>query len=229
MTQRAVVLLSGGQDSTTCLFWAKAKFGEVHAVSINYGQRHRVELERAAEIAKLAGVASHVVLDLPALGQIADADLVREDTAIAASGGYADDKAPEGLPTSFVPGRNLLFLTLVSAVAAKLGTCNVVTGVCQTDYSGYPDCREEFVDAMQSAINKGFPSSRPIHIHTPLMHLTKADTVRLAVELGDDCMRALGRSVTCYYGKVPGCGECPACTIRARGFSVAAVADPQFS
>lgn len=230
MTMRsdcAVVLHSGGQDSTTCLFWARERFSEVHSVSIDYGQRHRVELEAAAKIGKMARVASHTVLALPALAQLSDSDLVRSNTEIQASGGRPDQAMPEGLPSSFVPGRNILFLSLAAALAAKVGARYVATGVCQTDYSGYPDCREEFVLAMNKAINLGFPSSCEVELLTPLMFLTKRQTVELAMSL-DGCMDALAHSVTCYNGQVPGCGECPACLLRAKGFEEAGVHDPQF-
>jgi len=221
---KAVVLLSGGQDSTTCLFWARERF-QVHAIGIFYGQRHRVELEAAREIASLADVPFDV-LDAPVLGTIGDSDLVREGTTICASGGHVDTAMPQGLPTSFVPGRNALFLTLAGAVAVKLGAKNIVTGTCQTDYSGYPDCRREFIDVQEQALTLAMPSSAgPIKIHTPLMFMTKAETVRLAMTL-PGCWDALGLSVTCYNGKRPGCGECPACVLREKGFSEAGTIDP---
>lgn len=226
-SDRAVVLHSGGQDSTTCLFWARERFSEVHSVSVDYGQRHRVELEAATKIGKMAGVASHSVLALPALAQLSDSDLVRSGTEIQASGGRPDHAMPEGLPSSFVPGRNILFLSLAAALAAKVGARYVVTGVCQTDYSGYPDCREEFVLAMAKAINLGFPSSCEVELLTPLMFLNKRQTVELATTL-EGCMDALALSVTCYNGQVPGCGECPACLLRAKGFEEAGVIDPQY-
>jgi 7-cyano-7-deazaguanine synthase len=152
---------------------------------------------------------------------------VRSSDELAASGGYVDDQMPEGLPTSFVPGRNLLFLSVAAAYAVKNGIKDVVTGVCHTDYSGYPDCRKVFVDAMRETVNLAMPSSAgPIHIHTPLMHLNKRATVLLAAELGDDCWRALGLTVTCYEGLRPGCGECPSCKLRVDGFKRAGLKDP---
>ena len=222
---KAVVLLSGGQDSTTCLFWAREQFDEVRAIGIFYGQRHRIELDAAREIAALAGVLFDI-LDATVLGAIGDSDLVREGTMIGASGGRTDSAMPEGLPTSFVPGRNALFLTLAGAVAVKLGAKNIVTGTCQTDYSGYPDCRREFIDAQEQALTLAMPSSAgPIKIHTPLMFMTKAETVRLAMKL-PGCWDALGLSVTCYNGKRPGCGECPSCVLREKGFVEAGTIDP---
>jgi 7-cyano-7-deazaguanine synthase len=222
---KAIVLLSGGQDSTTCLGWARAMFDEVHAVSVNYGQRHVTELEAAKEIAALAGVTSHEIIDGALLGQIGDSALVRMDREIKGEGGHIDVAMPQGLPTSFVPGRNLFFLTIVAAIAVKLGVKDIVTGVCQTDFSGYPDCRREFIDAFEACATLAMPSSAgPLRVHTPLMYLTKAETVKLAERLG--CMPWLARSITCYHGKRPGCGTCPACDLRAKGFAEAGVKDP---
>lgn len=133
---------------------------------------------------------------------------------------------PEGLPTSFVPGRNALFLTLAGAVAVKLGAKSIVTGTCQTDYSGYPDCRREFIDAQELALTLAMPSSSgPIKIHTPMMFMTKAETVSLARSL-QGCWDALALSITCYNGQRPGCGTCPACVLREKGFAEAGESDP---
>jgi len=226
--QSAVVLLSGGQDSTTCLFWAKKRFRHVHAVAFDYGQRHRSELEAARDIVELAGLERELaVLELGVLAQLGDSSLVRSSSDLASSGGYSDAQMPEGLPTSFVPGRNLLFLGVAAAYAVKNGIRDLVTGVCETDSSGYPDCRESFVVAMQDAVNQAMPSSAvPILIHTPLMHLNKKETVLMAKELGDGCWSALSRSVTCYEGQRPGCGACPSCQLRAAGFASAELKDP---
>lgn len=221
---KAVVLFSGGQDSTTCLYLARTLFDEVVAVSVLYGQRHHAELDAAREIAGYLGV-THRVLELPVLAALADSALVG-DAVLRAEGGRIDHAMPQGLPTSFVPGRNLLLLSIAGAVAVKEGACDVVTGVCQTDYSGYPDCRREFVDALERALTLAMPSSAgPLRIHTPLMHLTKAETVRLARRL-PGCWDALSKSITCYRGRRPGCGECPACILRARGFAEAGERDP---
>lgn len=225
MSESCVVLLSGGQDSTTTLYWAKQEFASVHAVSVLYGQRHAVELDAAERVAQLAGV-PRTVLHLPVLADIGDSALVNSVENIAGAGGYDDAEAPEGLPTSFVPGRNLLFLSMAAAVAVKLKAKNIVTGVCQTDYSGYPDCRRSFVDAFQQAATLAMPSSAgPIVVHTPLMFLTKRETVDMARKL-PGCWEALALSVTCYEGQRPGCGKCPACALRAAGFTEAGVADP---
>lgn len=226
--KRATVLLSGGQDSVTCLWWAKVMFPEVLAISFDYGQRHAVEIEAARQAAKDAGVLDHVVLDARSLHLLgAGSALVDASKPIAGSGGLADAEMPHGLPTTFVPGRNLFFLALAGIYAATHDSRDVVTGVCQTDYSGYPDCREPFVQAMQEALTRAMPTSLgPIAIHTPLMHLTKSETVLLAKRLGPGCWEALGKSVTCYNGLRPGCGRCPACELRAAGFRAAGLADP---
>ena len=222
---KSIVLLSGGQDSTTSLFLAKTLFDDVKAVSIFYGQRHKAELVAASKIAELAKV-EHQVLEAPVLGAIGGSALVDTNLELKGEGGHADKAMPQGLPTSFVPGRNALFLTLATAVAVRDGVKHVVTGVCQTDYSGYPDCRREFIDALERALTLAMPSSSgPISILTPLMYLTKAETVKLAERL-PGCMEALAYSITCYHGKRPGCGACPACDLRTKGFAEAGVLDP---
>lgn len=222
---KAVVLLSGGQDSTTSLYWAKMNFDQVLAVSVNYGQRHNAELEAAGEIAKRAGVPREL-LTLALLAQIGDSDLVKPDTLIMASGGRQDAKMVDGLPTSFVPGRNLLFLGAAAAFAVKHGIKDIVTGVCQADYSGYPDCRREFIDSFERTATLAMPSSSgPIRVHTPLMNISKAESVALARRL-PGCWEALALSITCYEGKRPGCGKCPACELRAKGFAEAGETDP---
>lgn len=223
---QAVVLLSGGQDSTTALYWAKQNFDLVHAVSIFYGQRHAAELNAAKEVAALADVATHRELDLTALGELGGSALVDMGQALTGEGGLPDKEMPQGLPSSFVPGRNILFLTMAAAVAVRSQSHNVVTGICQTDYSGYPDCRRDFVDALEATLTKGMPSSvGPLRIHTPLMYLTKAETVRMAQRL-PGCWEALALTLTCYNGLRPGCGTCPACQLRAKGFQEAGVGDP---
>jgi 7-cyano-7-deazaguanine synthase len=198
--------------------------GDVVALSFAYGQRHAVELDAACAIAQQAGVRHHV-LSLPALKDIGGSALVDDHLELRRDGGLRDTHAPGGLPTSFVPGRNLLFLSTAAALAVAEGTTDIVTGVCQTDYSGYPDCRREFVDAFELAASRAMPSSAgPIVVHTPLMSLTKAETVRLARKL-PGCWEALALTVTCYRGR-PACGVCPACELRARGFADAGEIDP---
>jgi 7-cyano-7-deazaguanine synthase len=219
----AVVLLSGGQDSTTCLYWALQRFEKVHTMSVFYGQRHAPEIDAAAVIAKAAH--SHQVLLLP-LQQVTSSALIDSRLQILPSGGHADAAAPDGLPTSFVPGRNMIMLSFAAALAVSVGARAIVTGVCETDYSGYPDCREDFVQSMQTTINLAMPSSIRLEILAPLMHLTKAQTIVLARMLGPACWDALALTVTCYEGKRPGCGECPACKLRAQGFAQAGEEDP---
>lgn len=224
---KAIVLLSGGQDSTTSLFWAKMHYDEVDAVSIFYGQRHAAELQAAREIAEMAGV-PHFQAEAPILQRLSDSALVDSGKELTGAGGRVDTAMPQGLPSSFVPGRNMLFLATAAAVAVKHGARDIVTGVCQTDFSGYPDCRREFIDAMEKAATLAMPSScGPIRIITPLMYLTKAETVHMARRL-PGAWEALARSITCYNGKRPGCGTCPACELRAKGFAEAGIADPAY-
>ncbi len=210
---RAVVLFSGGQDSTTCLYWAKVVFDEVQALSFDYGQRHIAELASGDIIADMAGVRRTVVV-VPSFRQVSETALV----------GSQEIATPDGaLPTTFLPGRNIVFLAIAAGFAAERGIDDVVTGVCQTDYSGYPDCRNEFVEAMERAVSLG--TERTLRIHAPLMWLTKAETVKLAKRL-PGCWEAVALSHTCYRGHRPPCGECPACVLRAEGFADAGEVDP---
>jgi 7-cyano-7-deazaguanine synthase len=211
----AVVLLSGGQDSTTCLYWAKGRFERLYALTFDYGQRHRIELEAARTIARMAGVAAHRILKISELAELGGSALL-EDMPIQERGGR------DNLPNTFVPGRNLLFLVLAAAWAYQLECHDVVGGMCQTDYSGYPDCRRATIDALEHAIELGMEWT--IRIHTPLMFLTKAQSVRLAQEVG--ALDALAYSHTCYEGRFPPCGVCPACRLRAKGFEEAGIEDP---
>ncbi|WP_193408801.1 7-cyano-7-deazaguanine synthase QueC [Geobacillus proteiniphilus] len=204
--EKAVVVFSGGQDSTTCLFWAKKQFGEVEAVTFDYGQRHRREIDVAQAIADELGV-RHTVLDLSLLGQLAPNALTRRDVAI-------EQKKGE-LPTTFVDGRNLLFLSFAAVFAKQRGARHIVTGVCETDFSGYPDCRDVFIKSLNVTLNLAMDYE--FVIHTPLMWLTKAETWKLADELGAlEFIRT--KTLTCYNGIIAdGCGECPACVLRKRG------------
>jgi 7-cyano-7-deazaguanine synthase len=213
---KALVVLSGGQDSTTCLYWAIDRYGleAVETLTFDYGQRHRIELECAAAIARFAGVPNRV---LPI------------DTFAALGGNALTDRKVEvrdaqggALPNTFVPGRNLVFLTFAAAYAWQRGIGNLVTGVAQTDYSGYPDCREETIAALQTALRLGMESE--VAIHTPLMHLSKKETVELLADLGG--LEALAFSHTCYEGLRPPCGRCPACLLREKGFAEAGIEDP---
>jgi 7-cyano-7-deazaguanine synthase len=222
----ALVLFSGGQDSTVCLAWALERFARVETVGFDYGQRHRVELDVRQRVrermtalrpqwADLLG-ADHT-LKLDALAAISDTALTREMTI---------EIGANGLPTSFVPGRNLIFLTFAGALAYRRGIKHLVAGMCETDYSGYPDCRDDTIKAMQLALNLGM--ERRFVVHTPLMWIDKAATFALAQDIaGRDFVDLLVEHThTCYLGDRMhrhdwgyGCGECPACRLRAEGFA----------
>ena len=218
MSAKALVVLSGGQDSTTCLYWAIDRFGRenVSSVTFDYGQRHRIELISAAEIADFAGV-PNVILPIDTFTALGGDALTTTDIAVESA---ADEET--GLPNTFVPGRNLIFLTFAAAFAYQRNITHLVTGVAQTDYSGYPDCREETMNSLQTAIQRGMESE--VQIHTPLMHLSKKETVELAQELA--ALPAMAMTHTCYNGQRPPCGHCAACELRAKGFAEAGVADP---
>ena len=222
----ALVLFSGGQDSTVCLVWALDRFRRVETVGFDYGQRHRVELEvrrrvrdhigamRATLAARLGE--DHTV-DISALATLSESALTRE---------VAIGMGESGLPTTFVPGRNLVFFTLAGALAYRRGVKHIVAGMCETDYSGYPDCRDNSIKAMQLALNLGM--ERRFVIHTPLMWIDKAATFALAHDLGGQELMALlvEETHSCYLGDRSvrhewgyGCGECPACKLRADGFA----------
>ncbi|ASA96420.1 MULTISPECIES: 7-cyano-7-deazaguanine synthase QueC [Anoxybacillus] len=204
--EKAVVVFSGGQDSTTCLFWAKKHFAEVEAVTFDYNQRHRLEIDVAASIAKQLEV-PHTVLDMSLLNQLAPNALTRSDIAIEQKEGQ--------LPSTFVDGRNLLFLSFAAVLAKQKGARHLVTGVCETDFSGYPDCRDVFIKSLNVTLNLAMDYQ--FVIHTPLMWLNKAETWKLADELGAlEFVRT--QTLTCYNGIIAdGCGECPACVLRKRG------------
>lgn len=222
----ALVLFSGGQDSTTCLAWALTHFAHVETIGFDYGQRHDVEMRvRLQVLQSLRAQFPHWaerlgedhVVDLAVLGQISDTALTR-DTAIAMTAA--------GLPNTFVPGRNLLFLTVAGALACRRGLQVLVTGVCETDFSGYPDCRDDTMKALQVALNLGL--AQRLRIETPLMWIDKAATWRMAETLGGPALVELivEDTHTCYEGERGqrhdwgyGCGECPACTLRARGWA----------
>lgn len=220
---QALVVLSGGQDSTTCLYWALRHFAAVQALTFDYGQRQRRELTCAAHIAQAAGVA-HTVLPINtfhALGgnALTDPTLPLPNQANASAHTASPNTT---LPNTFVPGRNLIFLTFAAAFAYQHGMQHLVTGVAEVDYSGYPDCRQHTLQALQQALRLGM--DYPITIHAPLMRLSKADTVRLALQVG--AMAALAHTHTCYANQHPPCGSCAACVLRAQGFAAAGVVDP---
>lgn len=218
MTDKALVVLSGGQDSTTCLYWAIDKFGrnQVSSVTFDYGQRHRIELDCAREIANFVGV-PNVILPIDTFSALGGDALTDTDIAV---GTGTDERT--GLPNTFVPGRNLIFLTFAAAFAYQRDITHLVTGVAQTDYSGYPDCREETIVALQATLQNGMESM--VQIHAPLMHLSKMETVKLATELG--ALPAMALTHTCYNGVRPPCGYCAACQLRAKGFEEAGIIDP---
>lgn len=226
MRQTSLVLFSGGQDSTVCLAWALKRFERVETIGFDYGQRHRIELSQRPKVRErivhdfpqlAERLGEDHVLDISALGAISDTALTRE---------RAIDFQANGLPSTFVPGRNLVFLTFAAALAYRRGLSRLVGGMCETDYSGYPDCRRDTIDAMEQALSLGLERSTPVD--TPLMRLTKAATWRLAEELGGERLVRLivEETHTCYLGERGrlhswgyGCGLCPACELRARGWN----------
>lgn len=206
--RKALVVFSGGQDSTTCLFWAKQEFDEVEAISFDYGQRHKLELEIAAKIAGDAGVPLRI-LKLDMLGQITNNALTNPDLEVEA------DKPDNRPPNTLVEGRNMLFLTYAAIYAKSKDIHNLVTGVGQADYSGYPDCRDEFIRSLNQTLNLSMDF--PYEIHTPLMWKNKEEIWQLSDELGVfDLVRT--QTLTCYNGIVgDGCGHCPSCKLRRNG------------
>lgn len=206
-TEKALVIFSGGQDSTTCLWQAIAQYGRenVQTITFQYGQRHAIELEKAAWIAKDLGIAQ-TVLDLTLVKSITHNALMDAGAAIETADG--------GMPNTFVDGRNALFLLYAAIYAKSQNIRNIIAGVCETDYSGYPDCRDIFIKSMNTTLNLAM--DYPFQIHTPLMHLSKAQTWALADELGAfDYIRT--HTHTCYQGIDGGCGQCPSCQLRERG------------
>lgn len=224
-SDKALVLFSGGQDSTVCLAWALQRYAMVETIGFDYGQRHRVELDcRPRILAQLrkdfpwaGGLGEDHLIDLKVLGEISATSLTQD---------MAMEMAGNGLPNTFVPGRNLLFLTLAAAVAYRRGIGTLIGGMCETDYSGYPDCRNDTIQALQTAVNLGM--DRHFEFLTPLMWLDKAATWALGEKLGGPRFTELvgEHSHSCYMGAREqrfdwgyGCGECPACQLRAKGFA----------
>jgi 7-cyano-7-deazaguanine synthase len=223
----ALVLFSGGQDSATCLAWALARYPKVETAGFDYGQRHAVELEVRPKVLQAmrklspewnARLGEDHMLDLSLLGRISESALT-QDVAIMMQ--------QNGLPNTFVPGRNLLFMTVAAALAYRRGLDVLVGGMCETDYSGYPDCRNDTLQALQTALNLGMDSQ--FSLETPLMWLDKAATWQLAKDLGGDALVELIRTEThtCYLGERSqlhdwgyGCGQCPACELRAKGYTI---------
>lgn len=225
---QALLVFSGGQDSTTALYWAIQKWGpkNIRTLTFDYGQKHRIELQSAREICNFAGLNFDLIY-IP--------DILRSRSPLVDLSNSLETfeylpKSNQSPQATFVPGRNILFLTIAANIAAHYQIANIVTGVCQEDYGGYFDCRNDFIQSMQTTINQGILGSDfGFNIHTPLMYLNKAEAVKLAVSLGQDCLKALGMSHTCYAGLKPPCGQCHACLLRARGFTEAGIEDPIFN
>lgn len=230
--EKALVVLSGGQDSTTCLFWAIKEYGveNVHAITINYGQRHSREIIAAQTVAKMAGIYDrHEIIDV--------GPILKSTSPLVSSNEleqYADHASlPGGLEKTFVPMRNTLFLTIAANRAYELRAFNIVTGVCEEDYGGYPDCRQVFINALEDAFNHSVDDEgtkaekgNPFKIDTPLMHLTKAQTVKMAKDLGEDCWNAMAYTHTAYDGAYPPVGHDHATLLRQKGFEEAGLPDP---
>ena len=209
MRKKAVIVFSGGQDSTTCLIHALPRYDEVHCITFDYGQRHRQEIEVAKRLCKTLGVTVHKILDTTLLKELAISSLTRDNIPVPSA------NEGDGLPSTFVPGRNILFLTLASIYAYQVAAQTVITGVCETDFSGYPDCRDTFVKAIHKAIELGM--DYPLRIETPLMWLNKAEIWALA-DYHDQLELVRRETLTCYNGiKGSGCGDCDACGLRAKG------------
>ena len=223
--RRALVLFSGGQDSTVCLAWALGRYGRVETIGFDYGQRHAVELACRGPIRDAMRRVSPAWDERLGDDHVLDASSIGQAGRTALTSDAAIEFDAQGLPTTFVPGRNLLFLVLAGAVASRRDVTVLVGGMCETDFSGYPDCRDDAIKAMQVALNLGM--DRRFALETPLMWLDKADTWRLAESLGGAAFVDLivEETHTCYVGDHEtrhawgyGCGECPACQLRARGY-----------
>lgn len=204
---KALVVFSGGQDSTTCLFWAMERYSEVEVVTFNYGQRHALEIDIAKQIATEQGIKQHI-LDMSLLSQLSPNALTNHEVTITHD---------SSVPNTFVPARNLLFMSFAAALAYQIDAKHIITGVCETDFSGYPDCRDNFIKSLNVTINLSMDVN--FEIHTPLMWLDKKETWALADTLGKlDYVR--NKTLTCYEGiPADGCGECPSCILRNKGLN----------
>ena len=215
-----MVVFSGGQDSTTSLYWAREKFKGIHAITFDYGQRHKIEIESARKIAQFAGLQSHEIIDVTGILKTTS-PLVDFSHEV---GQYSSvDELPGGIEPTFIPCRNILFLTIAANRAVVKSIKDLVIGVSAIDYGGYPDCRPEFIQLMKETLCHGLEME--INIHTPVISLSKKDTVLLASRISG-CMEALAYSHTCYEGKFPPCGKCHACLLRMKGFKEAGISDP---
>jgi len=223
-----VVIFSGGQDSSTCLLWALKKFDKVSVISFNYEQRHKIELECAKHIINILKskqkhhigwlgvnqIVEHRTVDISFISELLQTAMIQEEEIT-----YDEET---GLPTTFVPGRNILFLTIAAAYSYQKKIKHLVAGVCQTDYSGYPDCRDATIKSLQATLKLGMDYD--IIIHTPLMWKSKADTIKLMEKLGG--LELYKYTHTCYRGERPACGKCFACQLRLKGFKEAGIVDP---
>ena len=228
LKESCIVIFSGGQDSTTCLLWALRKFKEIYVITFNYRQRHKVEIESAKKIISILkskekhsiewltdnSIKEHKIIDISFLSEISKSAMIQE-TEI----NYNEET---NLPSTFVPGRNILFLTIVAAYAYQKKIHHLITGVCQEDYSGYPDCRDTTIKSIQASLQLGMEFD--FIIHTPLMWKSKARTIKLMEKLGG--LELYKYTHTCYKGERPACGECFACELRLKGFKEAGIKDP---
>ena len=226
---KALVILSGGQDSTTCLFWAKQRFSEVHAITFNYGQRHAIEIEAAQKVAQMAGVASHEIVDVPQC--LVSTSPLTSDSALEQYRDAAQMEQVIGdrVELTFVPMRNMFFFVIAMNRAVAMGCNDLVTGICQEDNANYPDCTEAFRGAFEGCANTSLGTNAPAgtgyRLHAPLMRMSKADTVRLAHQM-PACWEALAYSHTSYDGKFPPTDMNHANVLRAEGFMRANLPDP---
>lgn len=209
----AIVLLSGGQDSATCLAIAKQHHQRIHCICFDYNQRHRIEIDCSKTLANLAN-ATFQQVDVTFLEKLSTSAMIHQEKKIQ----HEKNK----LPSTFVPGRNALFLTIAAAIAYEMKINTIYTGVCQTDYSGYPDCRADFIESQQATINLAMASE--IRIKAPLMNCTKSQTVKIMDDLGK--LFWYEHTHTCYEGQRPACGQCPSCKLRLKGFAEAGIKDP---
>lgn len=217
---KAVILVSGGLDSATCLAYAKQKGFDCYALSFDYGQRNRAELQAAKNVVKVLGAKEHRIISL-ALNELGGSALTDKNIEVP------DYKGDHKIPSTYVPARNTIFLSIALGWAEVLDAHDIFTGVSAVDYSGYPDCRPEYIEAFQTMANlatKTGVEGNPISIHTPLIHLNKAETIELGLSLGVD----YSITVTCYRANENGeaCGQCDSCMLRKKGFEAAAVSDP---
>ncbi|QQE81422.1 7-cyano-7-deazaguanine synthase QueC [Alicyclobacillus sp. SO9] len=216
---KAVVILSGGLDSTTCMGIAKTQGYEVHALTFNYGQRHQIELQKAKQVAEHYQAADHRVVKLDFLKQIGGSALTDMDLTVPTTG------VGEDIPVTYVPGRNFMFLSMAASYAEVIGATAIFMGVNALDYSGYPDCRPEFIHAVQEALRVGTKAGvegHPIAVETPLLHWTKAEIIKKGMELEVP----YHLTTSCYLGEEEACGECDSCRLRLKGFAEAGYTDP---